>query len=108
MAGGNAEGGAGAADCSLSRAVPPRDHVIVCDAVGKGGGRIAATPQLFSLVTKFSGKILVPPTTSVAACPAASLVVNVHKHPCDGLGPHVWKKWARGELNPHVLTDTRT
>jgi hypothetical protein len=59
MAGGNAEGGAEAADCSPSRAVPPRDHVIVCDAVGKGGGRrVAATPQLFSLVTESSGKIL--------------------------------------------------
>jgi Aldo/keto reductase family len=59
MAGGNAEGGAGAADCSLSRAVLPRDHVIVCDAVGEGGGRVVATPQLFPLVMEFSGKILV-------------------------------------------------
>jgi hypothetical protein len=31
---------------SVSRAVLLRDHVIVRDAVGKGGGRIAATPRL--------------------------------------------------------------
>ena len=44
MAGGNAEGGAGAADCGLSRAVLSRDHVIVCDAVGKGVAALRPPP----------------------------------------------------------------
>jgi hypothetical protein len=47
MAGGNAEGGAGTADCSPSRAVPPRDHVIVYDAVGKGWVAALRPPTLF-------------------------------------------------------------
>ena len=44
MAGGNTEGGAGAADCSLSRAVPPRDHVIVYDVVGMGVAALRPPP----------------------------------------------------------------
>jgi hypothetical protein len=69
MAGGNAEGGAGTADCSPSRAVPPRDHVIVCDAVGKGWVGALRPPTLFTctLPSARNGPHLTPVSRSLLA-----------------------------------------
>lgn len=87
MVGGNAQGGAGAADCSASRAVPPHDHLIAYDVVGNGG--VATTGH---------------PSFTVQGCPVAASELSAGQQPVAGFLQLISQMLKDGYLRTDALT----